>query len=125
MSVTLADPISSPLLARLATLMRAAGREALHGAGCACCGRGPVHIVPAAVELDLLGFLAAHYRQDGEERLMNLLERWSAHPEPGLISRLSGGLPDDPPGPTRARILADLLAILDVARAGLPVGRRT
>ena len=49
----------------LARLWREAPAALAHASGCSCCGGAPVGIDPAAVEADILDYLALKYRAAG------------------------------------------------------------
>lgn len=88
-----------------------------HGAGCACAGHVAIHLDPAAVEMDVLDYLADRYQAQGRRDLVELVADRRERRGVTFASWL-GGLDTAPlAAESRACLMADLAAtILSLAQ---------
>ena len=104
------DASSAPSGLELARLWSEAPALLPHGAGCACAGHVAMHLDPAAVEADVLDYLAGKYA--GEAELLGAIASRRAARGITFASWLMGldtaPLSDE----ARVRLLADLGATI-------------
>lgn len=79
-----------------------------HSAGCACAGHAGLHLDPAAVEADMLDYLAAHYKAEGLGELSRLIEARQGSQGKTFSTWLMGLDTEPLTAQARARLIRDL-----------------